>query len=79
MYDNKKFEIEEKVIELNELVDDSNITLTEKEDIKNVLKNAESIINGRYDSMDYVIQENQIDQCLNSLNNMIKRLKIRKK
>lgn len=79
MYQDKKFEIRFKLIEINDIIDDLNITSSEYEDIRNIINNANLILNGRYDSYDYIIQESQIDQCMNSLNNLIYSLKKRKK
>ena len=79
MYQDKKFEIRFKLIEINDIIDDLNITSSEYEDIRNIINNANLILNGRYDSYDYMIQESQIDQCMNSLNNLIYSLKKRKK
>ncbi len=77
MYEEKKFEIAQKLIELEEI--SSNITLTEQEDIQNILNRGKLIISGRYDSMDYMVQEEQIEQCLNSLNYMLKKFNGRTK
>lgn len=79
MYQEKKLEIKLKLIEINEIINNLDITLNEYDDIKNAINNAKAILNGRYDALDYVIQENQIDQCINSLNNMINNIKKRKK
>lgn len=79
MYQDKKFEIRFKLIEINDIIDDLNIISSEYEDIRNIINNANLILNGRYDSYDYIIQESQIDQCMNSLNNLIYSLKKRKK
>ena len=79
MYQDKKFEIRFKLIEINDIIDDLNITSSEYEDIRNIINNANLILNGRYDSYDYIIQESQIDQCMNSLNNLIYSLKKIKK
>ena len=78
MYDEQKFTIAEKMVELDE-ISKSNTTLSEQEDVKNMLINARTILDGKYDSSNYDIQKSQIDQCLNSLNNMIIKFKGRNK
>lgn len=77
MYSQKKIQIASKLTELNDVIDGLDIMLEEYEDIKNIVNKANLIIGGKYDSLDYVIQESQIDLCLNSIDNMISRFRKR--
>lgn len=78
MYDEEKFIIAEKMLDLEE-INKSNIALNEQEDVKNILIKARTILDGKYDFSDYDIQKSQIEQCLNSLNNMINKFNNRSK
>ena len=77
--DQRKIEIAFKLEELDEMLNNGEVMLEEYDYISQIVNRSKEILNGKIDKLNFDVKDDQMDQCINALNNLISKFKIRTK